>query len=337
MCAVQHSHPLGYIPCKKLLLQRFRRHWSLQYFVLSSSHRRCGRGRRPLLVGAWQPVLPVGNATVGDCRGRSHSPVAAPGSHSAYFWGQTPAWGLLPFARPISTYYIYITQKSISYASGEGVALQPVVWSHLGFCSQCSLEQDPLKLGGSAAGRANQGHQPGAVTGWQSPVESLHDILSPIVPILLPYLLQGLPRPEWLGQVPKRGQHATRDNSLLQGTAEHSPTSRQHPQVHHHHPTSFPGLTSSQLVGCFLAAVRARLWPRVGQTGRGEEALRRLRSGTRTPRLPPGGRWLFSMRGSYSSLQIEVGGDWFLLPSHRAVPRRHCHQDVSDHAAEQQG
>lgn len=144
----QHSHPLSYIPCKKLLLQRFCRHWSLQYFVLSSWHRRCGRGKRSLLVGAWQPVLPVGNATVGGRRGRSHSPVTAPGSHSAYFWGQTPAWGLLAFAHPISTYFIYITQTRISYASGGGVSLQPVVWSHLGFCSQCSLEQDPLKLGG---------------------------------------------------------------------------------------------------------------------------------------------------------------------------------------------
>lgn len=113
LCAVQRSHPLGYIPCKKLPLQRFHRHWSLQYFVLSSSHRRCGRGKRSLLVGAWQPVLPVGNATVRGCRGRSHSPVTAPGSHSGYFWGQIPAWGLLPFARLLSTYYIYILHKTL--------------------------------------------------------------------------------------------------------------------------------------------------------------------------------------------------------------------------------
>lgn len=50
------------------------------------------------------------------------------------------------------------------------------------------------EAGRCAAGRGNQAHQPGAVIGWQSPVGSVHDILSPIVPIPLPCLLQGSPK-----------------------------------------------------------------------------------------------------------------------------------------------
>lgn len=73
-------------------------------------------------------------------------------------------------------------------------------------------------------------------------------------------------RPERLAQAPKReqSQHTTRNKIFLQGMDEH--TFWQHLQVHHH-PASFPRLTSSQLVACFLAAICARLWLRASGTG----------------------------------------------------------------------
>ena len=107
--------------------------------------------------------------------------------------------------------------------------------------------------------------------------------IKPYGPHTSPLSLAGVTkRPEGLGQAPKREQRqrTARDKSLLQGTDEHSQTFWQHPRDCHHL-ASFPRLTSSQLVGCFLAAVCARLWLRFGQTGR-RQALRQLHSGTRT-------------------------------------------------------
>lgn len=153
-----------------------------------------------------------------------------------------------------------------SHVSEEHLSLPSVIQTQLGFCHQCSSEPGLLKLvdmqlawGSSSSARScNRMAVTGGKHAWYR---------KPYRPYTSPLSSTGATsRPERLAQAPKReqSQHTTRNKILLQGMDEH--TFWQHLQVHHH-PASFPRLTSSQLVACFLAAICARLWLRASGTG----------------------------------------------------------------------
>lgn len=157
----------------------------------------------------------------------------------------------------------------------------------------------------------------------------MHGTENPTDPMPHPCLPQGPLEDQkgWPKPLREQSQHITRDKILLQGMDEH--TFWQHFQVHHH-PASFPRLTSSQLVACFLAAICARLWLRASGTG-----CRQAASAVFTHMFPasPGGQvnCCLELWGGTALFNLKMEEAVFppLPPSYPQGERRCCQLETS--------